>query len=229
MSKIQEFFKTPDSIEEDKKLFEEYNLHYYTPGEDFLNALSHGVGIVFALVGLILMLLRSTTPMSYAVSVLCSVGFLTLYVNSTVYHATQNLKAKSVMRRIDYCSVNLIVIACGTGISLLSNHVAGYAIYGACFALTAVSVVLCILDFKRFRMLAFAMNFVIGALLFSSYFITNFTMPALALWLNVGGILSVLLGASVFGIHVRYMHVLFHFFTLIGPALFWAANYVLLS
>ncbi len=228
MNTLKAFFKTPDTIEEDKKLYDEYDLHYYTPGEELLNAISHGLGIPFAIAGLVLMLLKSTSPMSYVVSVLCSLGFLVLYVNSTVYHATKSLKAKSVMRRIDYCSVNLIVIACGTGLSLLSGKTAGYAIYGVCFVLTAVSVILCIANFRKFRLLAFAMNFVIGALLFSSYFITDFSMPDVALWLNLGGIISVLLGAAIFGIHVRYMHVLFHFFTLVGPILFWTANYVLL-
>lgn len=221
--------KNNENPAEEKLIYEENNLHYYTPKEELLNTATHALGIIFGIIGFIFMLIKATSPSAYATAVLFSIGFTALYISSSMYHACTNVKIKSVLRRVDYCSVNFIVISCGTGVALMSGSVAGYAIYGVCFGFSAISIILCIVNFKKFRMLAFAMNFIIGAALFSCYFITDVELSLTVKLLNAAGIASVLIGAAIFGIKKPYVHTVFHIFVLLGPILFWAANYLMLS
>lgn len=213
----------------EKASYEDNNLHYYSPGEELANTLTHAVGVVIGIIGLIFMLFKATAPASYATAVLVSVGFTALYLSSSIYHACTNLQLKRVLRPIDYCSVNFIVISCGTGVALLGGSIVGYGIYAACFALCAVSITLCFVNFAKFRMLIFAINFIIGGLLFSTYFITGIEMSSTVKILNLCGIISVLIGAAIFGVHKPYVHAVFHVFVLVGPVLFLIANYLMLS
>jgi hemolysin III len=226
-------FKTwldgPTDVDKAKKIAEEYNLHYYTHKEEALNVLTHFLGVVFSVIGLVLMVLKATTPASIATAVLCPIGFLALYTNSTVYHFIQNPALKATMRKVDYCSVNIIVISCGTGVALLTGHVAGYAIYATCFGLVVLALVLSLVNFRKFRMVSFAMNFVIGALLVGAYFLTDTHFSTTELVLNAVGIASVIVGSVLFAIHKPYVHAVFHLFVLVGPILFWTANYLMIS
>ncbi len=228
-SDFKKWLDGPEDTELAKQICKEKDLHFYTNREEVLNAFTHFLGIVFSIVGLVLMLLKATTPISYATAVLCSFGFLLLYTNSTVYHTLQNKDLKGVWRKIDYCSVNLIVISCGTGVALLTGHIAGIIIYAVCFGLVILALILSLINFRKFRMFSFAMNFVIGGLLFASYFITDTVFTTAELILNIAGLISVLVGSILFAIHKPYVHTVFHVFVLVGPILFWTANYLMLS
>lgn len=222
-------FKSPDNVEELKQIYAEHGLKYYRPMEEALNVITHGVGIIFSLVGAVLMLLKATTPQSIATAILCSLGFILLYSASTAYHACTKLDVKSVLRKVDYSTINFIVISCGIGVCLMFNSVFGYVAYALTFCVAVTTTLLCVLNFKRFKNYAFASNFIVGGLLFIAYFLIDPTVPDEFLILNLLGIASVLIGAALFGIKKPYVHTVFHIFVLIGPILFWFANYILLS
>lgn len=226
---MKNWLNGPENPDEAKAIAEKYHLHYYTNREEVLNVFTHFLGMIFSVVGMVLMLIKATTPLSTVTAVLCSAGFLALYTNSTVYHAVRNPKYKAIMRKVDYCSVNLIVISCGTGVAFLTGRYEGFVIYGVCLFCTILALVLSLVNFKKFRMVSFAMNFVIGGLLVGAYFITDTHFTTTELILNAFGIVSVLTGSVLFGIHKQYVHAVFHVFVLIGPILFWTANYLMIS
>lgn len=197
--------------------------------EEALNVLTHGIGIIFSIVGAVLMLIKATTPQSYATAILRSIGFLLLYSASTAYHACTNLKAKSVLRKVDYSSINFIVISCGIGVCLMYGSVFGYVAYALTICVAAMTTALCVINFQRFKNYAFVSNFIVGGLLFCAFFLVKPTVPTSFLVLNLLGIVSVLIGAGLFGVKKRYVHTVFHIFVLVGPILFWFANYIIIS
>ncbi len=229
MHEFKTWLNGPEDVQKEMELCKEKDLHFYTNKEELLNAFTHFLGVIFSVVGLVLMLVKATTALSYVTAVLCSCGFLLLYTNSTIYHSLQNKDLKAVWRKVDYCSVNLIVISCGTGVALLTGRMAGIIIYAVCFGLVALALTLSLVNFRKFRMFSFAMNFVIGGLLFASYFLTDTHLTVAELALNIAGIVSVLIGSILFAIHKPYVHTVFHVFVLVGPILFWTANYLMLS
>ena len=209
-------------------------LVYYTAGEEFVHTLTHALGALAALVLAVLMLRRATTPVSIAAAVLSCTLLFVQFAVSALYHAERDLHRKRLLRSLDYPAVSLNVLACGTMFSLLYGRVYGYVAYAVSFALVAVVLVLCLVDFVRFKPLGVVAAFVVGALMFGSFLSAYFSEGGVVhkypvVWLHLAGLLSSLAGAAVFGVHKRYMHAVFHVFVLVGPILCMVGNLLQLT
>lgn len=193
------------------------------------NSISHALGAVVALVFMIFMLLKATTPAAYATAVLsCALIAIEFSVSAT-YHGVSDMKKKLMWRTLDFPAVNLNVIACATATCLMYGSIYGYVAFGVSFAIAAVIFVLCLYRFDIFRKLSVASTFVIGGLMFAAFFTAYFSQKGISQatsFVYLAGLASCLLGAAVFGVHKRYVHCLFHVFVLVGPILFLVATYM---
>ena len=72
------------------------------------NAITHGAGVVLGVIFLVMLILRSvhennrTALVAYCIYGGC---FILMFLMSTLYHAIQNKKAKSVLRILDHVSI----------------------------------------------------------------------------------------------------------------------------
>lgn len=226
---IKEALKTPPNTDELKQIYKDNGLVYYTPKEELFNSISHALGAVVALVFMIFMLLKATTPAAYATAVLsCALIAIEFSVSAT-YHGVSDMKKKLTRRTLDFPAVNLNVIACATATCLMYGSIYGYVAFGVSFAIAAVIFVLCLYRFDIFRKVSVASTFVIGGLMFAAFFTAYFSQKGISQatsFVYLAGLASCLLGAAVFGLHKRYVHCLFHVFVLVGPILFLVATYM---
>ena len=83
----------------------------YHPREEFLNALLHGLGVVFGIVALVLMLVKavgsSVSFSGFQITGLALYGasLIVMFLSSTLYHSLSNTRAKSVLKRLDHCAI----------------------------------------------------------------------------------------------------------------------------
>lgn len=226
---IKDALKTPTNTDELKQIYKDNRLVYYTPKEELFNSISHALGAVVALVFMIFMLLKATTPAAYATAVLsCALIAIEFSVSAT-YHGVSDMKKKLTWRTLDFPAVNLNVIACATATCLMYGSIYGYVAFGVSFAIAAVIFVLCLYRFDIFRKVSVASTFVIGGLMFAAFFTAYFSQKGISQatsFVYLAGLASCLLGAAVFGVHKRYVHCLFHVFVLVGPILFLVATYM---
>lgn len=226
---IKEALKTPPNTDELKQIYKDNGLVYYTPKEELFHSISHALGAVVALVFMIFMLLKATTPAAYATAVLsCALIAIEFSVSAT-YHGVSDMKKKLTWRTLDFPAVNLNVIACATATCLMYGSIYGYIAFGVSFAIAAVIFVLCLYKFDIFRKVSVASTFVIGGLMFAAFFTAYFSQKGISQatsFVYLAGLASCLLGAAVFGVHKRYVHCLFHVFVLVGPILFLVATYM---
>lgn len=226
---IKETLKTPPNTDELKQIYKDNGLVYYTPKEELFNSISHALGAVVALVFMIFMLLKATTPAAYATAVLsCALIAIEFSVSAT-YHGVSDMKKKLTWRTLDFPAVNLNVIACATATCLMYGSIYGYVAFGVSFAIAAVIFVLCLYRFDIFRKVSVVSTFVIGGLMFAAFFTAYFSQKGISQatsFVYLAGLASCLLGAAVFGVHKRYVHCLFHVFVLVGPILFLVATYM---
>lgn len=226
---IKEALKTPPNTDELKQIYKDNGLVYYTPKEELFHSISHALGVVVALVFMIFMLLKATTPAAYATAVLSCALIAIEFSISATYHGVSDMKKKLMWRTLDFPAVNLNVIACATATCLMYGSIYGYVAFGVSFAIAAVIFVLCLYRFDIFRKVSVASTFVIGGLMFAAFFTAYFSQKGISQatsFVYLAGLASCLLGAAVFGVHKRYVHCLFHVFVLVGPILFLVATYM---
>lgn len=226
---IKEALKTPPNTDELKQIYKDNGLVYYTPKEELFHSISHALGAVVALVFMIFMLLKATTPAAHATAVLSCALIAIEFSISATYHGVSDMKKKLMWRTLDFPAVNLNVIACATATCLMYGSIYGYVAFGVSFAIAAVIFVLCLYRFDIFRKVSVASTFVIGGLMFAAFFTAYFSQKGISQatsFVYLAGLASCLLGAAVFGVHKRYVHCLFHVFVLVGPILFLVATYM---
>ena len=85
----------------------------YPWAEEIANSLSHGVGLVFGIVGLVLLLVQATgdnpSAMAITSNSLYAGSMILLYLASTLYHAIPHQKAKYRLKKLDHCAIYLLI------------------------------------------------------------------------------------------------------------------------
>ena len=100
----------------------------YTVGEEIFNSVTHGIGAIFSIVALCLMITFSALNGGTAIDIISfsiyGASLIILYTMSTLYHAITNEKAKKVLRIIDHSSVYLLIAGSYTpfALSILKNQ-----------------------------------------------------------------------------------------------------------
>ena len=126
----------------------------YTRSEELVNAISHGLGAVFAIVALVLMEVQAHGALQYTTVSIFGGAMILLYTISCVYHAlSPRVTGKKVLRVIDHCNVYLLVLGTYIPVALLAIQGAlGWALFGIVTTVTIVGVVLSAVAIDRFQL-----------------------------------------------------------------------------
>lgn len=201
-----------------------------TMGEEVFNAASHGVGTGLAVAGLVLLLLRSDTPLKLTASLFYGVSMVVMMLSSCIYHAMPTgSRIKRICRRFDYTSIYLLIGGTFAPVLLvfLGNRL-GITFFCIQWAVILFGVTLvAVFGPGKWRPLHFTLYFVIGwsGLLFVPALYRS--MPALLLLIFLGG-LAYTLGMIPFARGHKYDHCVWHVFVLLGALLHWFGIYNLL-
>lgn len=198
-----------------------------TAGEEVFNAVSHGVGTGLAIAGLVLLLLRSDTPLKLTASLFYGISMVVMMLSSCIYHAMPTgSRIKRICRRFDYTSIYLLIGGTFAPILLvfLGNRV-GITFFCIQWAVILFGVTLvAVFGPGKWRPLHFTLYFVIGwsGLLFLPTLYRD--NPALLLLIFLGG-LAYTLGMIPFARQRKYDHCVWHVFVLLGALFHWFGIY----
>lgn len=84
----------------------------YSTKEEVANAVSHGLGTLLGITGLVLLLVYSVlngTATHIVSSAVYGTTLIILYLVSTLYHAIPNQRAKSILQKLDHLSIFLLL------------------------------------------------------------------------------------------------------------------------
>lgn len=148
-------------MEENKKI-----KTHYTFAEELLNAISHGVGAVLAILGLVFGIIYtarlSCTKGVVGVSIYGATLIL-LYTMSTVYHAVKPSRAKAILRIFDHCSIYMLIAGSYTPIIIcLYNGLARAIFLSITWGIALFGVALNIINLERFEKLSLTCYLVMG-------------------------------------------------------------------
>ncbi|MBS6475851.1 MAG: hemolysin III family protein [Clostridiales bacterium] len=195
----------------------------YTLGEELFNAISHGLGSLLGMVGLVLMLFTSVPTGSVKGIISCTVyglSLIVLYTMSTLYHALTHPTAKKVFRIFDHCTIYLLIAGTYTPFSLLTiGGTFGWCLFAFQWGLAILGIVLNAVNMKKFKIISMTLYILMGwsIILKISAVLVSLSTPGLLLLIG-GGILYTA-GLIFFGLKKKYMHSVWHLFVLGGSVL----------
>lgn len=195
-----------------------------TRGEEVANSVSHGFGLLAALVSAPILIYATVNQGSLANIVGACVFSLTmamLYLSSTLYHALPHSRAKRVLAKVDHCAIYLFIAGSYTPFALgVLNGAWGWSLFGVIWALAAFGLLMKVFDRLSHPLLSTGLYLAMGWLVLIA------AVPLLervsvngVLWLVAGGLAYT--GGVVFFLadsRVRFGHFIWHLFVMTGTA-----------
>jgi hemolysin III len=203
-------------------------------GEETANAISHGLGLVGALIGTPFLILQAVsygeTAFIVGVSIFCATMII-LYLGSTLYHALPTGKAKRIFRRIEHAAIYLLIAGTYTPFTFgVLYGVWGWTLFSFVWGLAVLGIALKIFQKQHHLVLSTVLYLLMGWVIVIAIkpLLENLPTEGL-LWLVAGG-LSYTLGVVFFATDhkLKYGHFIWHLFVLGGTtchffAVFWYA------
>ena len=146
-------------------------LPFQTPGEEIANSILHGIGILLAIAGLVLLTLRANGYLdgihrglgAIASYLVYSITLLLMFFASTLYHAIQHEGAKRVFQILDHSTVYLLIVGTYTPFCLLGlGGARGWIFLGIQLALALTGVVLYSINWKPIRKVELTVYILMG-------------------------------------------------------------------
>ena len=92
--------------------------------EEVANAISHGVGLILGIVGLVLLLVKAVDQQADALTItsmsIYGGSMIALFLASTLYHAIPYQRAKRWLKTFDHCAIYLLIAGSYTPFLLVS-------------------------------------------------------------------------------------------------------------
>ncbi|MCR5350070.1 MAG: hemolysin III family protein [Acholeplasmatales bacterium] len=194
--------------------------------EEIGNSVTHGIGTVFGIVSLVLMLVNSHSGRMVMASLVYGISIIVVMLNSTLYHAwKRGSKVKYLWRRFDYTSIYLLVAGTYAPLQLveLSDNCGVDLYLGVIWFCVMWGIVLIGIIFNsifgpgRIQWLNFPLYFLLGwfGLIYIPIWIKADRI-ALMLWILFGGLVYTLGMIPFVKRGKRASHFIWHIFVLLG-------------
>ena len=190
----------------------------YSIVEERFNAITHALGFIAALVGLVFLLTKAQGAYAQLIVSIYAIAMLLMFLSSTLYHAVSHPNAKQILKKIDHVAIYLLIAGTYTPFMLLS--------VGGWLGLTATALIWLValagILFKCFAKGRFPKLSVITYLLmgwFAVAFIYPLyqALPSGGMWLLVLGGLCYTVGVLFYIAKQRqFTHAIWHGFVVAG-------------
>ena len=81
----------------------------YSVLEEWLNSISHGVGFIAAIVGMVFLLYRADNTLTITAGAIYGATLILMFLSSTLYHATSHHRAKGWLKLFDHSAIYLLI------------------------------------------------------------------------------------------------------------------------
>ncbi len=209
------------------------NKKWYTREEERLNLLTHLIGAVLGVIGLILILIKfkGAEPMVLFAMLVFIISTIIVYTTSSLYHLcdpAKSLKSKYIYQKIDHCMVALVILGTGTPILLVvSEGVIAYTMFALLIIMTVFNCVLNILSVSKYDKPSLILCVASFVCITLGVLIDNKGSNTPLYILLSAGIGTMLIGNFAFlRVKKKYFHVIWHLFSVITSVLHFLAFYL---
>ena len=203
------------------------NLKFYSPREEKANYLTHGFGVLMAIVGTFILVSKaSAAGNNWAILAHSIFGFgmLVCMLASTIYHYVQEPKTKALLRHFDHASIYVLIAASYSPFSLIllrQEAMWGWSLFIAVWLIALVGIGFNFRPIKKNSHLKTASYVLMGMTILIAIkptirvAVENDCLPVLY-WLAAGGVFYII-GSVVYALAKKeFVHTVFHVFVLLG-------------
>lgn len=200
------------------------NTYTYSRKEEIANAITHGIGAILSVIGLIVLIVFSSmrgTSWHIVSFTIYGASMLLLYANSTMVHSLKEGKAKDVFEFLDHSSIYIFIAGTYTPFLLLAvRGVFGWTLFGIIWGIALLGVLFKIFFVKRFLYMSTIFYIGMGWLIVTAWGPLTQAVPSTGMTLLVTGGLLYTLG-TVFYVWraFPFHHAIWHLFVLAGSVM----------
>lgn len=203
----------------------------YTPTEELVNSLTHGVGLLFGLIAVPWLIYTASTGSwnNFLGATVFGFSFVLIYAASTLYHSFQHPRLKHHFRIFDHVAIYVMIAGSYTPFVLIYvNNFTGFTILTILWTLTLIGLFFKVFYVGRFEKLSVGIYVLMGWMLVfgARSFLENLPVYAIVP-IVIGGLLYTTGVIFYRWESLRYHHAIWHLFVLGGSlshftAVYWA-------
>jgi len=199
----------------------EKNSPLYDSREETLNVITHGIGFLLSIAALVILIVSASkygTAKHITSFAIFGGSLIVLYAASTLYHYAKNPELRLKLNILDHSAIYVLIAGTYTPFTLvvLKGWV-GWTIFGVSWGVAIAGIIFKVLYFGGYDKISTIAYVLMGWVIIFAIkpLIESFPTPGL-IWLFAGG-LAYSIGAIFYSFKgVRFSHVIFHLFVLLG-------------
>lgn len=164
----------------------------YPLAEEVANSISHGLGCLFGIVGLVLLLDKAAVMNAGLTAIVSSSlyggSMILLFLASTLYHAVSHPRAKRALKKVDHCAIYLLIAGTYTPFLMVGlQSPLAYGLMAVIWGLALLGIIFKLTIAERFKVLSLVTYLCMG-------WLSLIVVFQLAMKLSAGGIWLLALG-----------------------------------
>ena len=204
----------------------------YSDIEERANAITHGLGVVLGVVGLILLLIRAFDHQADTLTITSMAVYgssiILLFLASTLYHSITTEKTKRLLKTLDHCAIYLLIAGSYTPFLLVSLRTPlAIGLMAVIWGIALVGIIMKIAFVYRFKRLSLVTYLAMG-------WLSLIVVYQLAMNIDIDGLVLLALGGVIYSLgvifyvakRIPYNHAIWHLFVLAGCACHFFAIYL---
>lgn len=205
-------------------------VHWYSKKEEFLNILTHGIGLVLSIIAFPFLIYKTVDfsgfwkPFSLVVY---GMSLIVLYAASTFYHASKKASQRRKLNIFDHAAIYILIAGTYTPFTIIVlPGITGEILSATTWIFAGTGIILKLFFTGKYDKLSTIMYVLMGwQIIFAIQpLLASFPEKGLQ-WLIAGGI-SYTIGAVFYSIKkLTYNHAIFHVFVLFGSISHFIAIY----
>ncbi|MEZ9237957.1 hemolysin III family protein [Vibrio splendidus] len=207
----------------------------YSDIEERANAITHGLGVVLGVVGLILLLIRAfdyqADMLTVASMAVYGSSIILLFLASTLYHSITTEKTKRLLKTLDHCAIYLLIAGSYTPFLLVGLRTTlAMGLMAVIWGIALVGIIMKIAFVYRFKRLSLFIYLAMG-------WLSLIVVYQLAMNIDIGGLVLLAVGGVIYSLgvifyvakRIPYNHAIWHLFVLAGCACHFFAIYLFVT
>ncbi len=209
-------------------------LYRYTIEEDVMNAITHGIGALFAYIGtLVLVSNASRNQMDTSVVIALAVygsSMTTMFLMSCLYHSIFHDTTRSIFKRLDHAAIYLMISGTYAPISVIIGTKLAYMILTLVYLFSIAGIIIKVFYAGRFKKISTVIYILLGWMAIFEVNALLDTLNTLQLSLLILGGVIYTVGAIIYAISkFKYHHGVWHILVVLAAVCHFAMLFSLVS